>query len=70
MEAHLFRAAVIAAAFLSLGANYRTRNFVVSATSSELAREIAEAAENYRKTLAFEWLGKELPPWGQPCRSW
>ena len=65
MEARLFRAAALAATFVSLGANYPnhpTRNFVVSATSPELAREIAETAESCRKTLAIEWLGKELPP--------
>jgi len=68
MEARLFRAAALAAAFLSLGADHPTRNFVVTATSPQLAREIAETAESCRKTLAIEWLGKELPPWGQPCQ--
>ena len=31
MEARLSRAAIVAAAFLSLGAGYRTENFIVTA---------------------------------------
>ena len=67
MEARLFRAAAVAAAVLSLGADHPTRNFVVTAPTAELAREIAEAAERCRTSLAIEWLGRELPPWEQPC---
>jgi hypothetical protein len=32
-----------------------------------LAVEVCQAAEQYRKDLAFEWLGSELPPWRGPC---
>lgn len=67
MEARIFSAAIIAASILSLGASYRTQNFVVQAATPELAREIGEAGEAYRRDLAIEWLGKELPPWQQPC---
>jgi hypothetical protein len=67
MEARLFRAAVLAAACLSSGAGYRTTNFAVQAPSAEQARLIAEAAERYRKELAVEWLGEEMPPWSSPC---
>jgi hypothetical protein len=49
------------------GAGYRTPNFVVDAPSPELAEQIGKAAEKYRKDLAMEWLGKELPRWSKPC---
>src|SRR6185503_14563998 len=48
-------------------AGYKTTNFVVSAPTPELAKEIGDQAEVYRKQLANEWLGKELPPWSKPC---
>ncbi len=50
-----------------LGADYRTRNFFVTAPTAELAEELAVAAERYRRTLAVEWLGEELPDWKTPC---
>ncbi|MBI1918671.1 MAG: sigma-70 family RNA polymerase sigma factor [Planctomycetes bacterium] len=46
---------------------HRTKNFRVSAASQRVARLVAEAAEVYRKKLALLWLGKELPPWPEPC---
>src|SRR6185312_15847215 len=46
---------------------YKTTNFVVSAPTPQLAKEIGDQAEVYRKQLANEWLGKELPPWSKPC---
>jgi hypothetical protein len=48
-------------------AGYKTTNFVVSAPSPQLAKEIGDQAEVYRKQLAIEWLGKELPAWSKPC---
>ncbi len=67
MNALFWRSAILAAAALSLGAGYRTQNFIVTTNSPALAREIGDAAEAYRKNLAWEWLGHELPPWPQPC---
>jgi len=67
MEARLAHAVLLAAALLSLGASARTENFIVTASSPELAREAAQAAEQYRHDLAIEWLGKELPRWSDPC---
>lgn len=52
---------------VSAAANYRTENFVVQAASPQVARLVAEAAEKYRRDLAIEWLGKELPNWARPC---
>lgn len=67
MEARLVRAALLAASVLSLGAGYRTQNFVVTAPTPQFSQELALAAESYRKSLAIEWLGRELPPWQDPC---
>ncbi len=50
-----------------MGANYRTANFVVQAETPTMAREVAEAAEHWRRKLALEWLGQELPRWPSPC---
>lgn len=66
-EARLFYAALLVASFSSLGATYPTRNFVVTAPTPELAREIGDAAEAYRRDLAKAWLGDELPPWSDAC---
>jgi hypothetical protein len=51
----------------SLGASYRTDNFIVSAPTSDLAREIGTTAENCRHGLAIEWTGEVLPQWSRPC---
>lgn len=52
---------------LAWARGFRTANFTVSAPSPQLAREIGEAAEHFRRELAIEWLGKELPRWSKPC---
>lgn len=48
-------------------AGYRTANFLVDAPTEALARRIGDAAEQYRHTLALEWLGSPLPRWSRPC---
>jgi hypothetical protein len=81
MDAHVLRfvfrtAVVICPSFLlaicqvstaSAGAGYKTRNFTVSAPTPQLAKEIGDAAEAWRRRLAIEWLGAEMPPWSKPC---
>ena len=67
MEAHLLRAALFVAAFFSLGAGYRTPNFIVEARSGEFARRVGDAAETYRRELAKLWTGKQMPNWASPC---
>jgi hypothetical protein len=78
MEARILRSALLAAALvlslnsLAAGAgrqhfSVRSEHFIVSAPSRELAEEICQAAETLRHDLAIEWLGKELPPWREPC---
>ena len=67
MEARFCSAALIVASLLSLGASYRTQNFIISTRTPEVARAMGDAAETYRRELAIEWLGRELPPWQDPC---
>jgi hypothetical protein len=52
---------------MAAAAGYRTANFVVEAPTPELARKIGDAAEQYRHTLAVEWIGSPLPRWSRPC---
>ncbi|MCS6977511.1 MAG: hypothetical protein NZM31_10965 [Gemmatales bacterium] len=58
---------VVAAVVSSMGATYRTPNFVVQAPTPQIAQQVGEYAEKWRKEKALEWLGKEMPTWGQPC---
>ena len=51
----------------TFAAGARTQNFIVQAPNQQLAQEVGNAAEHYRKELAIQWLGAELPRWGQPC---
>lgn len=67
MRARLPHAAVVLLLASQLGASYRTRNFIVTAATPELARELATRAEEYRRELAVSWLGKPLADWPAPC---
>jgi hypothetical protein len=79
MEAPVFRFVCRAAVAICLGlvvgqassahaaAGYKTRNFHVSAPTPQLAKEIGDAAEAWRRQLSIEWLGKEMPAWSKPC---
>lgn len=63
-----FRSLLIVGALASVGAGYRTPNFIVTAPTPELAKQVGDAAEVYRKELAIEWTGKPLPGnWSTPC---
>lgn len=42
-------------------------NFIVYANDRLLAARVSQEAERYRKSLAAEWLGRELPAWRQKC---
>lgn len=59
--------ALMGADFRPAKAVVQTDNFVVSARTPEIARQVAKAAEHYRKQLAIEWLGYELPRWAAKC---
>ncbi len=44
-----------------------TASFIVSAPDPVLAKRVAVEAERFRKELAIEWLGNELPTWRDKC---
>jgi hypothetical protein len=54
-------------ALSSMGASYRTTNFVVEAPTYPIAQQIGQYAEHYRKEKAMLWLGREMPTWPEPC---
>lgn len=47
---------------------HRSANFAIYAPTPDLARQVAVRAEQCRRVLAIEWLGRELPTWARPCR--
>ncbi|MBC7352021.1 MAG: hypothetical protein H5U08_06655 [Thermogutta sp.] len=68
MEARLSRlACVLLVVATAAGASYPTPNFIIQCQDPQLARELGEAAEKYRKELAQLWLGHTLPDWSRPC---
>ena len=44
-----------------------TQNFVVYAADEQMARKVSREAERFRKELAIQWLGHELPTWRHKC---
>lgn len=66
----MFWALMILVATMATGraASVKTTNFIVEAARQDDAEEFARLAEQYRKSKALEWLGKEMPPWRIPCR--
>ena len=46
---------------------YKTDNFTIHANDANFARQVGDAAENYRVELAELWLGYALPRWSRPC---
>jgi len=51
----------------SSGRSCRSQNFIVSAPTSRFAQQVCAEAERFRRELAIEWLGRELPPWQDKC---
>ena len=65
-----FAASELASGYDGLGAQrgrVESTNFVVFASDFRLASKVSQRAEAYRKSLAIEWTGRELPPWSQKC---
>jgi hypothetical protein len=52
---------------ISPAAQYQTPNFAVDAPTAQIAEQVCRWAEYYRKQKAVEWLGQEMPRWGQRC---
>lgn len=50
-----------------LAAPIETANFRITAPNDQIARQVGELAEKYRRQKAIEWLGREIPNWGQKC---
>lgn len=46
---------------------FATDNFVVVAPDPAFARKVGNEAERFRRELAVEWIGKELPRWSEKC---
>lgn len=42
-------------------------NFIVYAEDQVLAQKVAREAERFRRELAIEWIGEEMPTWQQKC---
>lgn len=62
-----FHALLISLTIGSTGAQHVSPNFVVHAPTPEIARQVAEAAENSRRELATQWYGHEISNWSEPC---
>ncbi|MES2790664.1 MAG: hypothetical protein V4719_13720 [Planctomycetota bacterium] len=67
MDARIKGICLALLALCSVAATDRSRNFVVTAPTFEIAKQVAQQAEIYRHKLAVEWLGKPLPAWKYPC---
>ena len=44
-----------------------TENFVVFAPDPVFAKKIGSEAERFRRELAIQWIGSELPKWSEKC---
>jgi hypothetical protein len=58
---------LVLTAVASMGAEFRTPNFVVISQDPQVCQSIGQWAEHYRKEKAIQWLGREMPPWPKPC---
>lgn len=67
MDARIKGVCLALLALCSVAATDRSRNFVVTAPTYEIAKQVAHQAEIFRHKLAVEWLGKPLPAWKYPC---
>ncbi|MCA9044645.1 MAG: hypothetical protein KDA69_10020 [Planctomycetaceae bacterium] len=63
----MFAIAILCVASTVSAATVRTRNFIVTAATDEIAQKAAKAAEFWRKELSEQWLAQEMPPWKEPC---
>src|SRR5262245_60238510 len=51
----------------SMGATQQSANFLVQAPTPQIAAQVAQYAEHYRREKALLWLGEEMPQWRTPC---
>ena len=50
----------------SMGAQFRTTNFIIDVPTPQVAQQIGQYAEHYRQEKGQLWLGREMPNWNQP----
>lgn len=62
-----FNAVLLTLAMGSVEGEFVSPNFVVHAPTTEIARQVARAAEDSRRKLALQWYGHEINKWGSPC---
>ncbi len=67
MDARKHAWAVALLALLSVAARYQTPNFIVTAPTSEMAQQVGQAAEKFRREITQDWLGYVMPQWSKPC---
>lgn len=68
MDARFSRTLLFAVVLaVSMGARYETPNFIIETKSATQAKQYGDTAEYFRKQLALEWLGEEMPRWGDRC---
>lgn len=68
MDARFFRTLLVCAVLaISMGARYETPNFMIETKDPQQAKQYGDAAERFRRELAIEWLGEEMPRWGDRC---
>ena len=51
----------------SVEGEFSSPNFIVHAPTTEIARQVADAAEESRRKLAVHWYGHEINNWGSRC---
>jgi hypothetical protein len=51
----------------SMGASYRTDNFAVEAPTKQVAKQVADTAEQCKQRIAAQWLGKRGAAWAELC---
>jgi len=67
MDARKQAWAIALLALLSLAARYQTPNFIITAPTKEIAEQVGQAAEKYRREITQDWLGYVMPEWSRRC---
>lgn len=60
-------AVLLSLALGSVEGEFVSPNFIVHAPTTDIARQVAQAAEDSRRKLAVQWYGHEVNNWGEPC---
>lgn len=60
-------AILLSLALGSADGKFVSPNFIVHAPTNDIARQVAQAAEDSRRKLAIHWYGHEVNNWGERC---